>query len=1017
MAAEKKAAQEIGEEGRPKDDARNAREAFRKGQEAEGRQDWQETYQDYAEAVSWEPRDKTYLARREIAKSQLINFDVNEAERYAANGNLTDARRELLAARYLAPSDESIRERIEQLRGIEPAETAQTAAEKGLEAPVDLAPQPGKQDFDYQGNTEGVYQEIARQFGVEVTFDTNLPGKPVRFQVQGLDFRTATRLVGDMTGTFWIALTPRLFFVAEDTTQNRRDYEPLVVRTIPIPESYSTDETSELFRMIREITGSTTAQLEERSHTITLRGTAREAALAADLIEHLEQPRGEMILEIEVLEVDRNYARQFGILPPQTGKLYSLSPQQIQEAQQSFQGLVNVISQVFGLPSSVSGLSNTQLASLTSSGESALSSLLPPLVAFGGGQTFFLATLPGAAANLSEMLSMVQTGRRVLLRAQDGEPATFFVGERVPIALTAIQNSVGTSVNVPNVTPANFPTTEYPTGQGPVFIAAASLRDNGIQDLITANFTDNTLSILLGNGDGTFAPQTTVATGSGPSWIATGNFNTGNTKDTDLAVANENGNSVSIFLANNDTSGNPNGTFTAGQVLTAGTKPVSAIAANFRDAAAAGVLDLAVANQGDDSISIFHGNGDGTFQTTAAEVLQLPSGFAPAALAAADFNKDGHLDLAVADEGNNTVSIFLGNGDGTFKARTDYQVGSSPAWISAADLNGDGVPDLAVADSGSSFTNSAGNLINGDTVSVLLANGDGTFQSDVDYAAGTGPMSIAVADFNEDGLPDLAVADQTDNAISILPGVGSGQFGANLELNVGNSPVGIVSADFNGDKRPDAAVANNASNDVSVVLNSPASSETGSNGTSSTSPNGEIFPGAQFFDIGLKIKATPRMHPDNEVSLNLDFDISSLSSQSFNGIPVVNNEQVTQTVRIKEGETTALAGILQPQVTNAINGTPGLATLPGAGWLGGTQNTQSQDSELLILVTPHVVRYVPHEDRTVYAGQGASQRPRFLEGVPRELAPRPLPPELQRGPGPQPPSRPIQPPGPPRSQP
>lgn len=991
-----------------KDDLRRAKRADSEGIEAERRFDWEEAYDDFSDAVNSNPQDKSYFLHREIAKSRLIDLDVNRAETDAVAGKLVDARRELLAARYLAPGDETIRERIEQLRGIEPegatlGVAANDATGDDLAPPIQIEPQPGKRDFHYRGNTKGAYEEVARQFGVEADFDANLPQRPVRFDLDGLDFPTAMRLLGDMTGTFWVPLGKRLFFVAEDLAINHRDYEPVVMRTIPLPSSYTTEEDTDLFRMIREITGVTDASLEERSHTITLRARPRDAALAADLIKNLDQPRGELILEMEVLEIDRNYARQFGIQPPQTGKIYSLSPQQIQEAQQSYQGLVNVISQVFGLPSSFSGLSPTQVASLAGSGESSLSSLLPPLVAFGGGQTFFLATMPGAAANFSRMLSAVRAGRRVLLRAQDGEPSSFFVGERVPIALTAIQNSVGTGTGTGNVSPSNFPATEYPSGKGPVFVASASLRDNNVQDLITANFTDNTLSILLGNGDGTFAAQTTVPTGSGPAWIATGNFNSSsNTKDTDLAVADENANSVSIFLAHNDAAGNPDGTFTPGEILTAGAKPVSVVAANFRDSTAAGVLDLAVANQGDDTLSIFPGNADGTFQQP-PNVLTLPGGSAPAALAAADFNKDGHMDLAVADEGTNTISIFLGNGDGTFKPRTDYQVGSNPAWISAADLNGDGVADLAVANSGATATGSAGNQINGDSVSVLLANGDGTFQSHVDYPAGAGPMSIAVADFNIDGLPDLAVADQTDNAVSLLPGTGSGQFGVNLELNAGNSPVGIVSADFNGDRRPDAAVANNGSDNLSVVLNSPGSGA----GGAANGPNGQIFPGAQFFDIGLKIKATPRMHPDHEVTLDLDFSISSLSSQSFNGIPVVNNEAITQIVRVREGETTALAGILQPQVTNAINGTPGLAALPGIGWLGKNQNAQSSDSELLILVTPHVVRFAPRKTHIVYAGRGVLPSPRFRPGIPREITPRPLPPELQRAPGPQPPSRPI----------
>ncbi len=390
--------------------------------------------------------------------------------------------------------------------------------------------------------------------------------------------------------------------------------------------------------------------------------------------------------------------------------------------------------------------------------------------------------------------------------------------------------------------------------------------------MIVANSADNDVGILLGNGDGTFAAQTTFPAGTNPVWIATGNFNPNGGTDTnlDLAVANQGSNNISILLGNGD------GTFTAGATLAAGSSPVSVVAANFHDTVAGSTLDLAVANQGDNTISIFEGNGDGTFASPTS--LQLPSGFSPTALAAADFNKDGHIDLAVADKGNNTVSIFLGNGDGTFRPRTDYAVGSSPVWISAADFNGDGVLDLAVAANGATTTSDTGSV-----VSILLgqagSNGTatGTFAAGAqrDFPAGNGPVSIAVGDYNVDGVADLAVADQGDNAVSILLGLGSGLFSPNFELPVGTSPVSITTGTFSSDNLPDVATANSGSNNLSVILNSSSFS-----GSSSGLP-GSLYPGAEYLDIGLKVKATPRIHLNDDVTLQLAFDISSLSAQNL----------------------------------------------------------------------------------------------------------------------------------------
>ena len=947
-----------------KPDAKKAKNAYQQGLAAEKQQDWQAAYEAYTNAVNWAPSEQSYFLRLELAKSRLVQTKADAAERDAIAGRFDDARRELLEARYLDPSDTVLRDRMAELAAAAPGSVVQSAPDARLAGELHLDYQTGKRKFDYRGDTHGAYEEVAREFGVEVAFDVQLSSRPVNVQLGDVDFPTAMRLLGQATGTFWRPLTSRLFFVTQDTPQKRKDYDVSVVRTVLLPASVTPEEMTETQRLIREIAGITRSDLDAPNRTLTLRASPQAIAVATQLIDEIEQPLGELILEIEILDVDKAYASQIGITPPQSSTVFTLSPQQLQQAQQGGSSLINVISQIFGLPSALSGLSVTQLASLIASNQLSAASLLPPLVAFGGGETTFLATLPGAVANLSEMLSLVHQGRRILLRAQDGHATTFFVGERIPVSLALFSSSLGNGTSSSSsTTPTTFPTTNFPVGTTPSFVTNAITRTGSTStDLIVANSGDNDVGVLLGNGDGTFGTQTTFPTGTDPVWIATGNLNSAGGTDTnlDLAVANQGSNNISILLGNGD------GTFTPGTAVTTGNSPVSVVAANFRDTLVGSTLDLAVANQGDNSISIFSGNGDGTF--AAPRLLQLPSGFQPAALAAADFNKDGHIDLAVADEGNNTVSIFLGNGDGTFQNRTDYAVGTSPVWISAADFNADGILDLAVADSGASTATN-----NGNSVSILLgqvgANGsaNGTFAPGTqrDFPAGNEPVSISVGDYNADGEADLAVSAKTDNALSILLGSGGGLFSPNFELPVGTSPVSITTGPFTTSNLSDVAIANSGSNNISVILDSSSFSSL-TNGLPGT-----LFPGAEYLDIGLKVKATPRIHPDNEVTVQLAFDISSLSAQTFNTIPVINNETVDQTVRLKENETSVLAGILQPQITNAIVGNPGISSIPGIGLLDQNKSIQDQDTELLILVTPRVVRYEDHKNRVIYAGQGS----------------------------------------------
>jgi len=191
------------------------------------------------------------------------------------------------------------------------------------------------------------------------------------------------------------------------------------------------------------------------------------------------------------------------------------------------------------------------------------------------------------------------------------------------------------------------------------------------------------------------------------------------------------------------------------------------------------------------------------------------AGNAPIGVATGDFNGDGKLDLAAADNGDASsgdsggVSILLGNGDGTFKAAVRFDAGKNPTAIAVADFNHDGNADLVVADLGMRPSGGNGGL------SVLLGNGDGTFQAPIALSAGENPFVVAIGDFNRDGHMDIAVSDfgnvsPGDNGgVNILLGNGDGSFRAAVQIPAGINPVGLVARDFDGDGILDLAVADN----------------------------------------------------------------------------------------------------------------------------------------------------------------------------------------------------------------
>ena len=399
---------------------------------------------------------------------------------------------------------------------------------------------------------------------------------------------------------------------------------------------------------------------------------------------------------------------------------------------------------------------------------------------------------------------------------------------------------------------------DYATGAGPVFVATGDFNRDGKLDLAVVNSSDDTVSILRGNGDGTFAPQATFLTAVNPQMVVVHDFNGDGKLDLavtaiDLPAGQCCGpGSTSILLGNGD------GTFKAHVDYGVGSSPAGLAQGDFNGD---GKLDLAVANQGDNTVSVLIGNGDGTFRTH----VDYSVGTSPISVATGDFNRDKKTDLAVANSQNGsggTVSVLLGNGDGSFQSHVDYATGADPAAVISVDLNGDGKLDLVLAGRDSlsvllgkgdgtfathveygpeELRSVAAADFNGDgridlalpvfnciinpcppgSVAVLLGNGDGTFPNHVDYATGTGPGLPATADFNNDGILDLAIANEVDNTVSILLGNGNGTFRAHVDYPTGVGPQGTAVGDFNGDGKLDLAVTNYGSlsgNTVSILL-------------------------------------------------------------------------------------------------------------------------------------------------------------------------------------------------------
>jgi hypothetical protein len=315
-------------------------------------------------------------------------------------------------------------------------------------------------------------------------------------------------------------------------------------------------------------------------------------------------------------------------------------------------------------------------------------------------------------------------------------------------------------------------------GYAAVSVAVRDVNGDGKPDLVVANKFCNincengSVSVLLGNGDGTFQPAVSYGSGGYQAYsVAVADVNGDGRPD--LVVANEfcnlncaNG-SVSVLLGNGD------GTFQAAVSYSSG--GYAAVSVAMGDVNGDGRPDLVVANEcvsnlncANGLVSVLLGNGDGTFEPA---VSYDSGGSLAYSVAMGDVNGDGRPDLVVVNEfcnlncANGLVSVLLGNGDGTFEPAASYDSGGYQAVsVALGDVNGDGNPDLVVANEFCTL-----NCENG-SVSVLLGNGDGTFQAAVSYSSGGyAAYSVAMGDVNGDGKPDLAVTNDSSNGlVSVL---------------------------------------------------------------------------------------------------------------------------------------------------------------------------------------------------------------------------------------------------------
>ena len=461
-------------------------------------------------------------------------------------------------------------------------------------------------------------------------------------------------------------------------------------------------------------------------------------------------------------------------------------------------------------------------AQLTSAGTAVLK-LFPGIGNHSYKAVFAGTNSAAASASTERLLTATGTNATTSVIAQSGSAGNYTLTATVTGAAVALPTGTVSFLDTSNgneslataplgtgATTLNLFRSWTSTGDDAYGLGVGDFNGDGKMDFAVPNLHNNTVTVLLGNGDGTFTPGVTLPTGYNPIAIAVGDFN--GDGNADMAVSNLSENSVTILLGNGD------GTFNAAAPLPTGQSPQYIFLADLNGD---GKLDLAVPNYSGNTVTVWLGNGDGTF--TAAPNVQ--GGGGPDSLALGDLNGDGKPDMVIANYDANTMTVLLGNGDGTF---TPMATGSlpvdSPGCLVLADINGDGKADLAVVDS------------NSNAITILLGNGDGTFTPAQTLKMGAYPVYAAAGDFNGDGKVDLSVVNQRDSNVMMLLGNGDGTFKLAATVATGYLPFQIAVGDFNGDGVTDVVTANDDHGQATVLLTQLTQAATAL--ASSISPDG-----------------------------------------------------------------------------------------------------------------------------------------------------------------------------------
>jgi general secretion pathway protein D len=415
-------------------DLKSARRAFDHGVKLEKSQQVDQAFKEFEEAARLVPSNPEYVLAREMTREHLAGLHLERANDDLLHGQKSEALDEFRSALKLDPQNEFAELQMAQAIGqqaspkISRPQLVASADSINTELPAALA---GLHDIHYRGDSRGLISSVASSYGLTVVFDDSVVSRHVRFDLEQADFPTAMQAAEQATKSMIVPLESNVLLAAADTIENHRQFDRMGMRSFYIPNANAASDLNEFQNTLRSLFDFHFVSINAAASTITVRGPVGALAAATKLLDQLSDPPAEVLLDVQVLEVNHNYARDIGLHVPSQFNLYNIPAAAL--ASLGGSSAASLINQLIS-GGGINQAGNSTIAALIAQLQGQSNSLFSqPLATFGGGLTLFGLSLDQLAAVFSLNESSVRTLNHVTLRAGQGKEATFKLGERYPV--------------------------------------------------------------------------------------------------------------------------------------------------------------------------------------------------------------------------------------------------------------------------------------------------------------------------------------------------------------------------------------------------------------------------------------------------------------------------------------------------------------------------------------------------------------------------------------------------------